>query len=176
MTNPDAEDDLGYSVPVNDYRQGDLFEADLKWTWILNSIFSSGAAARMGSSATIVLFCLRCSGNYQNGLVSLGQREIAKQTGLSRSSVARALSTLEEEKFIKKEKVSHKRIVYSLDDSVPFFFGSFSPQTSLPPRSGSRLTAAPRTPAFTITRSPSISGELQKPYVPSQVTQLVGKS
>ena len=87
----------------------------------MSSLFSSGIGAQIGSKAGWVLVCLRCAANYQTGLVWMSQDKIGKQCGMSRSSVKRALTVLEKHDLIQKKKVSHKKVLYSIVDKVPFF-------------------------------------------------------
>lgn len=99
-----------------------LFSADTRFVLVVCSLFSSGLAAELGTTAVVVFLVLRSSANFQTGLVYLGLREISRQAGISVSTTRRALTELERRGLIaRRQPHPNGRTIYTLTDQLPVF-------------------------------------------------------
>lgn len=99
-----------------------LFSADTRFVLVVCSLFSSGLAAELGTTAVVVFLVLRSSANFQTGLVYLGLREISRQAGVSVSTTRRALTELERRGLIaRRQPHPNGRTIYTLTDQLPVF-------------------------------------------------------
>lgn len=107
-------------------KQQDLFRADTRFFIMLSSLLTDEnengetRLAEMGLAGLAVLVCLRCSADFDSGLVSIGQREIARQTGIRQQTAGKYLSKLISLGYVKKinEDETQKRGLYQLTDHI----------------------------------------------------------
>lgn len=109
MKNPDREPE-----------QGELF-ADHRFFLMLSSLVSSQTLAKIKPLGLTVLVVLRCFADHKSGIAKVSHSTISKYGGISRDSVVRALSTLEAEGLIEKQKDGKQRNAYRIVDKVPVY-------------------------------------------------------
>lgn len=81
-------------------------------------MFDSGDVVKMGSYAFTVYAYIKSCANYNNGESFPSTQKIAEQTGLSRATVFRALTTLREMNYITSYKKGRFN-VYRLNEQIP---------------------------------------------------------
>lgn len=106
------------------HRQQDLFRADTRFFLMLSSLLTDEneegktRLAEIGAYGLAVLVCLRCGADFDTGLVSIGQREIARQTGIRQQTAGEYLSKLIELGYVQKLNDDGKRGLYKLTDHI----------------------------------------------------------
>jgi DNA-binding transcriptional ArsR family regulator len=123
--------------------QGELF-ADHRFFLMLSSLVSSQTLTKIKPLGLTVLVVLRCFADHRSGIAKVSHSTIAKYGGISRDSVARALSVLEEEGLIEKQKDGRQRNAYRIIDKVPVYDRQEKPMGEInlpyiPQRSGDLL-------------------------------------
>jgi hypothetical protein len=102
--------------------QQELFY-DKRFFIILNSLISSGEAAKLGSNSVLLYLILKCFSNYETSRTSIGFRRLSELSGIaSFQTIQKALKRLEEHKLIEREsKVSGERSVFKILDTIHVF-------------------------------------------------------
>jgi DNA-binding MarR family transcriptional regulator len=106
--------------------QQDMFQAETRFFLMLSSLFSDTnekgetRAAEIGPYGVMVLLALRRSADFDTGLVQLGQREIARQTGMRQGTVKDYLKKLVKLGYVEKinDEDPQQRGLYRLTDHI----------------------------------------------------------
>lgn len=102
--------------------QKELFQVHNTFFVFLNALALDGTLARLQkkcSASLAVLVCLKCSADFQTGLVSKGTTLLAKQAGCSRASVHKAIDALAAEGLVEiQPRENGKRAIYRLFDKA----------------------------------------------------------
>lgn len=108
---------------ATDAKQLDLFYADTRFFMILNSLITSGEAAKLGANAILIYLILKVNADYSSGLARVGVRRLSELSGIkSYQTVSKALQTLLDHSLIMKAKEAKgTRTIYEVKDTVTFY-------------------------------------------------------
>ncbi len=90
---------------------------------ILNSLVTSGEAAKLGANAILVYLILKVHADYHTGLVSIGVRRLSQLSGIkSYQTVSNALKKLVQHSLIKSiDKEKGLRGLFEVKDTVTLY-------------------------------------------------------
>jgi DNA-binding transcriptional ArsR family regulator len=97
--------------------QSELFNAETTWFHIFRTMIANGDVARMGPHAFTVYCVIKAHTNFSTGRAFPSLELIAEKTGISLAQVKRELKTLEEMKYLTKEKRGRSNL-YQLREKV----------------------------------------------------------
>lgn len=99
----------------------DMFDANVYWFHIFQSMIESGDVAKMGPHATTVYLVIKASSNYKHGAAFPSIDTIVKRAGVSKRMVYKCLDTLVDHGYLSIEKSrgnDKRRNIYRLREKV----------------------------------------------------------
>ncbi|MEO8644021.1 helix-turn-helix domain-containing protein [Pseudomonas sp.] len=97
----------------------DSLKADLWWCHIFRSIVTSGDLQVLSGTAIKIYVALKVRANLHSGEADVGQDRIAKECGLSISSVKRGLAELRKMGYVVSEEQPGRACTYRLFERFP---------------------------------------------------------
>lgn len=97
----------------------DSLKADLWWCHMFRSIVTSGDLQKLSGTAIKIYVALKVRANLHSGEADVGQDRIAKDCGLSISSVKRGLAELKKMGYVVSEEQPGRACTYGLIERFP---------------------------------------------------------
>jgi len=107
--------------------QAELFQAETTWFHVFRSMVESGDVAKMGPHAVTVYLVIKAHTNFSTGRAFPAIETICEKSGISPSQVKRELKTLEQYKYITKERRGRNN-VYALREKIELTDAAGRPQ------------------------------------------------
>ncbi len=98
-------------------KQLELFQAETTWFHVFRAMVDNGDIAKIGPYATTVYLVIKSYTNYNSGLAFPSIDTIIEKTGISERQVKRAIQTLVDSEYLRKERKG-RRNLYTLREKV----------------------------------------------------------